>query len=109
VDNLQAESKQALDDSGVSTQTCSSTAVSVMSSSSKHRAGSQHRKTTSTVKPVHVRKKSFSTRYIKSSLKARSRTWTPPPQLGDKLPVEIIFTCSTVDIMWQVGWLESLS
>jgi len=85
--------------------TCSSTAVSGgTSSDSKHHetATSRHRKTTAAPKPTRVQAKCRPKKNVKSSVKGKPRPAPVPPQPGEQLPVEIIFTRSTVDITWQV-------
>jgi len=89
---------------------CSSAAVNGMSSNSKEHAATapRHRKTaTDTVaKPGRVLVK-HRMKKVKSSVKGRSQPAMSPPQSGDMLPVEIIFTRSSVDIMWQVSSIYS--
>ena len=98
-------SKQGGEKSDVSarkTPSCLSNAVSSASGSSKHHAaaGSRHQAAT---KPAHVLVKRWPKKSVKSSVKGRAQPATSRPEPGDKLPVEIIFTWSTVDITWQVS------
>jgi len=65
-------------------------------------ATSRCRKVTTGAKPTRVLVKRWPKKNLKSSIKGRSQPAVVPPQPGEKLPVEIIFTRSTVDIMWQV-------
>jgi len=95
--------------------TCSSTAVSGTSSSSKEcataaAAASRHRKNTTdtAVRSARVHVKRWPKKNVKSSVKGRSQSTKSLPQPSDKLPVEIIFTWSSVDITWQVSVLLAL-
>jgi len=84
---------------GNSLAACSSNGISV----NKHtEAASRHRKTTADAKPNRVLVKRWPKK-VKSSVKGKSQTVTLPLQYGEELPVEIIFTQSTVDIVWQVN------
>lgn len=77
-------------------------------SSSKERvtAASRHRKTTTDAvgkQPARLVLKRSPKKTVKSSVKGRYRPPTSLPQPGEKLPVEIVFTRSSVDVMWQVS------
>lgn len=91
-------------------KTCSTASNTSTSDSSKENlttaTTSRRPKTTSVanvVKPARFSAKRWPKRSVKSSLKARSQPITTMPLPGDKLPVEIIFAQSFVDVTWQVG------
>ena len=111
VDSFQAQSKPTVnskkdgeksDASAHKITSDSSTAMSSAPSNSKLHAatGSRRRNVT---KPAHVLVKRWPKKSVKSSVKGRSLPVMSQPQPGDKLPVEIVFTWSTVDITWQVS------
>jgi len=79
----------------------STAATSAPSNSKLHGAAETRRR--NVTKPAHVLVKRWPKKSVKSSVKGRALPATSQPQPGDRLPVEIIFTWSTVDITWQVS------
>jgi len=66
---------------------------------------SRHQKTAPTINSAHFPAKTRSKRKIKLPTEVKSQPVMSLLQPGEKLPVEIMFTQSLVDIVWQVGFL----